>query len=146
MELAPLLVIGYGNSLRADDGVGPEVARRLAAEAREGVTVISAHQLLPEHAEALSAARRVILVDATAVGTPGEIQVRGLLPDAGADAGRLHEVGPETLLALAQLLYGRAPTATLLTVCGYSFEHRETLTCRMQARLPALERALRALL
>lgn len=146
MELTPVLVIGYGNGLRADDGVGPEAARRLAAEERPGVVVIAAHQLLPEHAEALSAAQRAIFVDATAVGEPGRIETRGLQPDPGADAGRLHEVSPQTLLALAQGLYGRAPTATLLTVCGYSFAHSETLSPPMQARLPAVERALRALL
>ena len=53
---------------------------------------------------------------------------------------------PQTLLLVAQTLYGRAPVATLLTVCGYSFAHSETLSTQMQARLPAIERALRALL
>ena len=44
-----VLVIGYGNVLRSDDGVGWHVTERLASDARfASVTVLQRHQLTPE--------------------------------------------------------------------------------------------------
>lgn len=140
------LLLGYGNSLRTDDGVGPLVARRVAARGAADLAIITAHQLLPEHAEAIGAARRVVFVDATAAGAPGEVQTRELTPDAQADAGRLHQFSPQTLLAYARLLYGQAPPAALVTVCGYSFAHGEGLSPQLSARLAAVETAVLAAL
>ena len=128
-----------------DDGVGPEVARRVGAK-RPWVTILTAHQLLPEHAEAISAAERVIFVDATAVGEPGEITIGELWPDPTAELGRLHDFGPQTLLAYADLLYGAAPPATLVTIGGYSFGHGESLSGEMEARLGEVETAVEGLL
>ncbi len=43
------LIIGYGNVLRSDDGIGWHVAERLAADARfDDVTILQRHQLTPE--------------------------------------------------------------------------------------------------
>jgi hydrogenase maturation protease len=43
-----LLVIGYGNELRSDDGVGPRVARAVAEWRLPGVEAIAVHQLTLE--------------------------------------------------------------------------------------------------
>ena len=105
--MARTLVIGYGNSLRRDDGAGPEVARRLEELALPGVDVIEAHQLLPEHAERLSHYDRVIFVDATMEDDLPEVCLQPIAPkaDAGIDA---HASDPGALLALALLLFERA--------------------------------------
>ena len=51
-----VLVIGYGNSLRGDDGIGPAVAQAFADEdATECADVIVCHQLTPELAESIAA-------------------------------------------------------------------------------------------
>ena len=50
------LIIGYGNPLRGDDGVGQAVARAFEAEAAiEGAEVVSCRQLTPELAESFAA-------------------------------------------------------------------------------------------
>ena len=55
----PVLVLGVGSDLRSDDGVGPWVADRL--EQIPGPwQVVSAMQLLPEHAEAIASAEPTI--------------------------------------------------------------------------------------
>ena len=50
----PVLVIGYGNTLRNDDGVGPRVAEALEALQLPGVRTLSCALLAPETAEPVS--------------------------------------------------------------------------------------------
>ena len=66
------LIIGYGNPLRGDDGVGWEVASRLAVIIpSEAAHILTVHQLTPELAESVSEADLVIFIDASDVGEPG---------------------------------------------------------------------------
>ena len=111
---AGLLVIGYGNTLRSDDGVGPRVADAVAALALPGVRALACPLLTPELADPISQARIAIFVDA-AVDAPREIQMRKLAP---ADTSQVmaHAASPATLLALARDVYGRAPEAWWLTI------------------------------
>jgi hydrogenase maturation protease len=134
-----LLVIGYGNPLRSDDGVGQVVVERLKADGPiEGLELLACHQLLPEHAEPISQAEQVVFVDAAVGGPPGAITVREITAVPGDSAGLIHDFTPQALLAYAGLLYGRSPEAYLITVNGHSFDHGETLTDEMTAVLPKL--------
>ena len=111
---AGILVIGYGNTLRRDDGVGPKVAEAVATLALPGVRALACPLLTPELAEPVSRARVAIFVDA-AVDAPREVQLRKLAP---ADTSQImaHAASPATLLALARDVFGRAPEAWLLTI------------------------------
>ena len=73
-------VIGYGNSLRGDDGAGPEVARRVMALDLPDAEVLEAHQLLPEHAEMISHYERVVFVDASVDEHLSGVSVTGVQP------------------------------------------------------------------
>ena len=65
-----LLVIGYGNELRGDDGVGPAAARAVAGWNRPGIVALDVHQLTPELADDVGQAGYVVFVDAGAtIGT-----------------------------------------------------------------------------
>ncbi len=109
-----ILVIGYGNTLRQDDGVGPYVAERVSDLGLPGVRTHVAAQLNPEHAELLSKARLVVFVDASV--SPG--RKVGLRPVRAAATLQLttHAADPATLVALARDLFGRAPEAWSLTI------------------------------
>ena len=111
---AGLLVIGYGNTLRRDDGVGPRVADAVAALALPGVRALACPLLTPELADPVSRARVAIFVDA-AVDAPREVQLRKLAP---ADTSQImaHAASPATLLALARDVFGHAPEAWWLTI------------------------------
>src|SRR5208282_5977068 len=100
------LIVGYGNPLRGDDGVGQAVARAFAEEAAiDGVDAVACHQLTPELAERFAAAARVVLVDAAAGPEAGRVSVIRLQP-APAPASTLgHHVEPAQLLHMAQVLY-----------------------------------------
>lgn len=121
------VVIGYGNELRGDDGVGPYVARWIADRRLPGVHALAVHQLTPELAADLAHARLAVFVDARA-GRDGEpVEVATLEP--GGDGPALtHTCHPRGLLALAQLLYGSAPDAWLVTIAGESFGLAEGLS------------------
>ncbi len=124
--MKPILIIGYGNTLRADDGLGPHIAAELAALRLPGVRVLSVPQLLPELAAELAEARRVVFVDACAAPREG-VQVTRLEPVVLTEF-RAHGSDPATLLGLARSLYGRMPTAWLVAVAGYDFGMREGLS------------------
>jgi len=109
-----LLVIGYGNTLRGDDGVGPKVAEAVEALALPGVRTLACPLLTPELAEAVSQTGVVIFVDA-AVDAPREVQRRKLAP-AESSQVMAHAASPATLLALARDVFGHAPEAWWLTI------------------------------
>jgi hydrogenase maturation protease len=109
-----LLVIGYGNSLRSDDGVGPRVAEAIAELHLPNVETLICPQLTPELAEPVSRAGRALFVDA-AVDRPRQVQLRRTLP---ADSGQImaHAADPNIILALARDVFGNAPEAWWLTI------------------------------
>ena len=87
MNDAGALVVGYGNSLRSDDGVGWHAAGLLATDPRlAGARVLARHQLVPELAVDVSRASLVVLVDAAADGDPGSLSVRRVRPRPSAPA------------------------------------------------------------
>ena len=111
---AGVLVIGYGNTLRSDDGVGPKVADAVAALALPGVRALACPLLTPELADPVSRARIAVFVDA-AVDAPREVQLRSLAP-AGSSQIMAHAASPATVLALARDVFGHAPEAWWLTI------------------------------
>ena len=114
-----LLVIGYGNSLRGDDGMGPA-----AAEILQGLAV---HQLTPELAERIAGARVVIFLDADTRVAPGEIVVKKVEP-AVSGAAIEHHASPAALLRLAHEVYGKTPAAWLIGMGGADFGFGERLS------------------
>ena len=109
-----ILVIGFGNTLRQDDSVGPRVAERLAALNLHGVRTLVCEQLSPEHAAPIARARMTVFVDAVR-GAPRHVRLQPVAPGA---SGRLttHAAVPATVLALAREVYGRTPRAWLAPV------------------------------
>ena len=136
--MSRILIVGYGNPLRGDDGLGWHAADRLRDQiADPEIEILAVHQLTPELAEPLSRAGLAIFIDAAAEGEPGVVQRRLLEPDSGA-AAFTHHATPSALLAAAQALYGRAPEAELFSVPVESLELGDRLT-------PVVERALERL-
>jgi len=127
------LVIGYGNELRRDDGVGLCVARQIAEWNTSGVRALAVHQLTPELANDIARAERVVFIDA-AVGA-ADMRVRRIGP-AGCGRTVNHVSSPQELLALSAALYGTRPAAWLIAVpvhdlgfgWGFSLEAREGMT------------------
>ena len=141
------LVIGYGNTLRSDDGAGPKVAAALVGN---GASVLIRHQLVPELADDLRHRTIVVFVDAAATLAPGSIAIRRIEAATAADAsdgsGLTHHVSPQALLLLADRLYGARPSAFLVTIGAASFELGEELSPVVANAVPEAAAAVRRLI
>jgi hydrogenase maturation protease len=121
-----IVVIGYGNALRADDGVGPRVAMATSTWGLPGLASLAVYQLTPELAEPLSTADLAILVDAR-LGGGRAVEVLPLEPSQpGGMSG--HVSDPRSLLALTLAIYGRRPRAYLVSVPAADFSLGEGLS------------------
>jgi hydrogenase maturation protease len=151
-------VVGFGNTLRGDDGVGPEVAEMLAAElGGGGAAVVSTQQLLPELAEAVGQSDLVVFIDAamdrpagTVATAPLEASPRvGEEPSPGptAESGDdvfSHGIRPADLLSLALVLYDAAPEAVVVSVGAENFEPGWGLSDPVVRAVPQAARAVMA--
>lgn len=131
-----MLVIGYGNPGRRDDGLGPALAAELERLGLPGVTVDSDYQLTVEAAAAAAGHDVVIFADAAAAG-PEPFDFRPVAPGP-ASSFSSHSTTPAGVLTLAGELFGSLPAAYVLGMRGYEFnEFNESLSERAQANLAA---------
>jgi len=142
-----ILIVGIGNPLRSDDGLGWHVARELLHElarglANDDVQVVATQQLMPEISDRASRAELVLFIDAARSGNPGTLKCEQIAPAAPASR-HSHDLTPAGILKLAQELYGRCPAAYLLTVAGESFVTGDTLSATVAAAIPALNAKIR---
>jgi hydrogenase maturation protease len=137
-----MLVIGYGNELRQDDGVGPRVARTVAGWQRPNLEGVAVYQLTPELAERVSQVDRVLFVDAVHGSTL--VQARLLEPDQAAPSWS-HTCDPQSLLALAEALYGSRPNAWLMEVPAPCLGFGEELSSLAERGLQAALEQIRQL-
>ena len=143
--MASCLIIGYGNPLRSDDGFGWKAAIALEPQVSPADGhVIAAQQLTPELADAVSRASRVLFLDASHQGEPGEIRMQPVHRNASFQAAAIsHHLSPADVLELAYRHCGAEPDATLLTVTGQNFALGEILSPPVEiAWKPCLERVL----
>ncbi len=120
----PMLLIGFGNPGRLDDGLGPALAAAVEALAIPGVTVDSDYQLTVEHAELAARHAAVIFADAAAAG-PTPFAFERVEPSAGEVEFSSHSVSPAGVLALARDLFDAQPEGWLLAIRGEAFDDFE---------------------
>lgn len=126
------LVIGYGNTLRSDDGVGVWIADHLADLHLPDVDVKTCHQLSPELAADFGPYDTVIIVDASADGEP--ISVRKNIPPPEHFPSSNHNVTPELLQQIAREMFAIQVNLSVYTVRGETFEFGTTLSAPVKER------------
>ena len=137
-EPGGVLVVGYGNALRTDDGLGWQVAVRAAADPRlVDATVMRCHQLTPELAPDIGRASLVVFVDA-GHGPAGALSIRAIDPVAATDGAPslTHHLDAAVLVDLAAALYGRRAPAVEVSVGVVSTEPGERLSPIVEAMVP----------
>ncbi|HOK44744.1 MAG TPA: hydrogenase maturation protease [Bryobacteraceae bacterium] len=141
--MAEVLIIGYGNPLRGDDGAGWQAAEMLKDRIRdERVEIVRSHQLTPEMAEAISRARKVIFIDADCDNREGQIAIRNVVPEHGSEVCT-HQLTPGVLLGAARKLYGGSAEGMLVTMGAGSFEYGSELSEAVRTALPLLVERVR---
>lgn len=155
--MRPDLLIGIGNTLRGDDGVGAALLEELARERAQeggvwsprGAELRAVHQLTPELALAVAEAGRVLFVDAWANPDRHEPWIEPLPPPRGegeapeAVGPGGHGWGPLALLSLAEELYGWRGEAALLRVPAFAFPHGTNFSAALEQALPLARDLLR---
>ncbi len=116
-----VLVYGFGNPGRGDDGLGPALASAIETLAIPGIAVDSNYQLTVEDAAEIGGYGAVLFVDAA---------VEGAAPFwfSRIDASTIqrvgwtsHSVSPAQVVALARDLFARDVPAYTLGIRGYEF-------------------------
>jgi hydrogenase maturation protease len=156
--MASFLLIPYGNASRRDDGVAFHIAQRLldrlgldAEDVEEtatydigdGLTIMGAHQLAPELAQDLAEVDIVVFIDAHVPGTAWDDvhweQIEGELRPSMVT----HLLKPQSVLALCEAIYQRAPQAYVLSVLGTDFDFGMELSHQAEALVePAVDKLL----
>jgi len=123
---ADVLIIGYGNLLRSDDGAGRKVVEKLERDGLPGLSCdfLSCQHLLPEHAAEVTGYKLVFFIDASLSEDPGDIVLHEISADNGADdtVEKFHHcTSPQGVLAAATRLYGTHCRAYLCRIGGRDF-------------------------
>ena len=130
-----LLVFGYGNPGRGDDGLGPAIAERIEMLERPDILVETPMQLNIEDAALVAEAGSVLFIDADV-----SLQAPFALREAGP-AGRIeftsHAMSPEALLAVCADYFAPAPPAWVLGVRGVEFGLGEGISRKAAEHLEA---------
>ena len=121
-----VLVLGYGNPGRQDDGLGPAVVEEINQWGWEGVHAEADYQLNIEDAAAMAAYDITLFVDASVDGSE-PFALRPVSP-AQDITFTSHSVSAESVLAICKEHFGASPQAWLLGIRGYAFDFEEGLS------------------
>jgi hydrogenase maturation protease len=114
-----MLLIGYGNLGRGDDGLGPAFTGRVERLNLPLLEIDTDYQLTVDHALAVSGATSVVFADAL-IGATRPFTFDRVEATGVADLGS-HSLTPVSVLSLAATLYGKRPEAYVLGIAGYEF-------------------------
>lgn len=126
MKQNKIIVYGYGNPGRQDDGLGPVLIERLEAEQITGVELDSNYQLNIEDAYEIAEAKVVIFVDAS-LDCKEPFEFNRLDPETTITF-TTHSMAPGSVLALCQEVFNREVEAWLMAIRGYEWEFDVPMT------------------
>ena len=144
-----LLLIGYGNPDREDDGVAWHILRALTIKL--GLDSPASYedefpefaqidfsfylQLTPEMAEDISTYEYVCFVDAHTGNIPEPVRLIHVESEFQASPFT-HHLTPQSLLSLCETIYKKKPDAALLSVLGHRFLFSRQLSEETAALVP----------
>ncbi len=138
MKMERVLIYGYGNVGRKDDGLGVLCAQQLAEWTSENgldhVDIETNYQLNIEDAELISRYDRVFFLDASLVAT-NDIMIEQVNPDAQKIEFSMHAISPAYVLHLCQSMFGKNPDVKLVHIKGYEWDFVEGLTPQARKNL-----------
>lgn len=142
----PSAIIGLGNPLRGDDGVGCRVVSELARRRLpEGVRLLDLGTPGLALLDLMAGYERVILVDAADIGSePGSFRRMTLeeMRLLTTEVKSLHNIGLGEVLVLARALDRSLPEIMIFGVQPAQIGWQEGLSPAVEAVLPALIEAL----
>jgi len=147
--MATTLILGLGNTIMSDDGIGPKVIEQLQQDKHlsDDVSLLDGGTLGLDLLPYLEEIQRLIIVDAVEIGQPAGTCVRLAgddVPMALETKLSPHQMGMKDLLAVARLM-GHLPDEILLIgVQPACLEMDTELTPAVAAALPTLVAMVKA--
>ena len=139
---ATCVVLGLGNTLHSDDGIGPQAIERLKTDPRvpADVALIEGGTLGLELLTYIWDCSYLLVLDAVDVGqAPGTVvRMSGQELQTLPGKGSVHQLGVADLLVALRVLASRTPEVVLLGVQPASTEWGTELSPAVAAVLPAL--------
>jgi len=127
--MSEIVVIGCGNPLRGDDGVGWYAVDLLEKAFKDSeIKFLKCRELMPELSADLNEAGFVLFIDASVNTQAHTVEETVVTPEGNLSAVETHQLNPAGLLAFTGALYENMPDAIMLTVKGESFEYGERLS------------------
>ena len=134
-----VLVNGYGNPGREDDGLGIEMTRMIQTwidEHKLGcMTTDSNYQLNIEDAEKISEWDIVVFVDATKTEINNEFTFRKVNPSDAQVEFTMHAISPSYVRYLSEDLFNKKPETYVLAIRGYEWSFKEGLSANANLNL-----------
>ncbi len=131
------LVVGIGNVLRRDDGLGPQTAALVDEIGFDGrdVSTLTLPQIDITLANSLASVDFVVFVDARIQDSDDEITTVHCEPtkDDAHLSHTSHALSIPSLIAITRELYGKAPNCYMVLPKGYDFAIGEQLSPRAEA-------------
>ena len=151
------IIVGYGNIDREDDGVAYRVINALRENLGQQILEendtgleelgntpdsIFLPQLLPEIMDTLTDYNRIVFVDAHVGEDRGNFSCTEVVPELGTSSFS-HHMTPESILAFLHVLYKHKPQCYLISIRGYAFDFKRSLTPEVENYVnPAVEKIL----
>ena len=127
-----ILVYGYGNPGRQDDGLGLEMVKKIEEWIEEhhikNIETDTNYQLNVEDAERISKKDVVVFVDATKDEEVHEFKFTHLQEVETKPEFTTHAASPEYVLHVCNELFKKNPRTCVMAVRGYSWDMKEGLT------------------
>jgi hydrogenase maturation protease len=133
--LPRILILGYGNPGRQDDGLGPAFVNKVNSLNLPHVSVDADYQLNIEDGATIADYDIVVFVDAAKdIAEPYTMS-----PLAASDKITFtsHTVSPDSILAICEDHFGARPEAYVMAIRGYEYEFQEGLTPRAEENMNA---------
>lgn len=128
---AKILVVGIGNPIRRDDGIGPYCISLLQADVSQRnklVDYLVVHQLDVTQCEIFAGYGLILFIDADAVTSTEPFRVEQITAGSMPRAFTSHIGSIPDIMSLTASLYGVTPRAWLVAVQGVDFEVGEGLS------------------
>ena len=127
-----ILVYGYGNPGRQDDGLGVEMIKMVQEWIdRHSLSCMASennYQLNVEDSEIISNMEIVVFVDATQEESILEYKFAKINPSDEKIEFSMHAVSPEYVLNLSKKLFDKMPETYVLAIKGYEWDFKEELS------------------
>jgi hydrogenase maturation protease len=148
-DLRKLLLLGYGNPDREDDGVAWHILRALTIKLglvppesyedefpeSDVIAFDFQLQLTPEMAEEVARYPHVCFIDAHTGSIPEPLRLTAVESEF-QNSPFTHHLTPQSLMSMCETIYGKRPDATLLSVLGHRFLFTRELSVETAELVP----------